>query len=116
MYMSQIKQQKTLKYIFYQRAYGILRHPKYKTDFKNITELRYYLLNLWIIQNKKCYYTGINMKLKGYHTNNLAFTVDRINPKKGYTKGNMVLCCAIINRIKQDLTIDELKKYVNMIK
>ena len=35
-------------------------------------------------------------------------SVDRIDSKKGYNKNNIQLICAIINRIKINLTINEL--------
>ena len=35
-------------------------------------------------------------------------SIDRINPSKGYEKDNIQLVCAIVNRMKYDLTVSEL--------
>lgn len=40
-------------------------------------------------------------------------SVDRIDPAKGYVKGNVVVVSNKANSIKRDATIDELKKMVN---
>lgn len=42
-------------------------------------------------------------------------TVDRIKPELGYVEGNVVLCCAVINKIKSNLTIQELFNWINKI-
>jgi len=34
-------------------------------------------------------------------------SVDRMTPEKGYTKGNIVLCCHIANKAKGRMNIDE---------
>lgn len=65
------------------------------------------LEKLWESTNHRCFYTNRIMKLHGYHTDNDAVTVDRIIPKKGYVEGNVVLCCSIANRSKQNLSFDE---------
>lgn len=95
----------TEKYVFYQRAYELNRRSKVKKKIKNIEK---YLIELWNKQNKRCYYTGKKMSLTGYQTNPLAMTVDRKNSNKGYVKGNVVLCCSIVNRMKQNLSLQSL--------
>lgn len=67
-----------------------------------------YLLKLWNESNQICYYTGRKMDLKGYPKNPNAVTVDRVDPKKGYVEGNIVLCTSIANRMKQDLSYKDL--------
>lgn len=74
-----------------------------------------YLKKLWTKQKGKCYYTDMPMKLAGFPDNE-CMTVDRINASKGYVKDNIVLCLNIVNRLKQDLTVDELVYWVNLIK
>jgi len=104
------------RYVFYQRAYSIIRDQRAIVDFDNAMGFRDYLLSLWEKQQGLCYYTGEFMNLKGYKEKDpRACTVDRIIPDIGYVKDNLVLCCGIINRIKQDLSISELKRWVNKI-
>lgn len=75
------------------------------------------MIDLWVKQGGKCYYTGVPMKLKGYATGDKhVATVDRIVPELGYVEGNIVLCCSIVNRIKQDLSLDELRHWVSLIR
>ena len=107
---------KTEGWVFYQRAYDLKRRDKECS--MSVKELKVYLNELWTSQNGKCGYTGLDMALTGYHTNNTnyAMTVDRIDADKGYLKGNMILCLAIINKIKQNLTINELIQWVSLIK
>lgn len=68
-----------------------------------------YLRDLWDKQNATCYYTGIpisfekvtiRQKSPAYTTPSL----DRMDPVKGYTMGNVVWCAYFINRMKNDLT------------
>ena len=103
----------TENYVFYQRAYELKRRKR--ECIADTKELQAYLKGLWVKQGMLCYYTGIKMELTGYHTTPYAMTVDRLDSSKGYIRDNMVLCLAVINRIKQDLTIKELKDWVNLI-
>lgn len=77
--------------------------------------LKEHLENLWLTQNQKCYYTGIEMNINGYKKNPLAMTVDRIVPSKGYIEGNIALCCNMVNKMKQDLSLDELVNWCKLI-
>jgi hypothetical protein len=45
-----------------------------------------------------------------YHTNPNVMTVDRVDPTKGYIEGNIVWCCSLANRMKQDMSIEKLKE------
>jgi hypothetical protein len=81
------------------------------------------LIDIWNKQNGKCYYTGIPMELQSSRkiedcetkTNKKVVSVDRIDSNKGYTKDNIVLCCWVVNNIKQDLSVEELKDWANLI-
>ena len=44
---------------------------------------------------KACYYCGADMKTVG---------LDRVDPKIGYLKENLVSCCRLCNRAKSDLS------------
>ena len=102
-----------LNYVFYQRAYGITRTARYKKiNVMNKPDLIEYLKELWLKQNKRCYYTRKEMSLTGYaDKNKYAMTVDRKDPRKGYTKNNIVLCISLVNRMKQDLQYRDLLKW-----
>lgn len=41
---------------------------------------------------------------------------NRIDSSKGYIEDNIVLCCSIVNKIKQNLSIDELIEWCDLIK
>jgi len=56
-----------------------------------------FLLELWILQRGKCFYTKREMSLFGYM---YGFSVDRIDSSKGYESDNIVLCCNCINIMK----------------
>lgn len=56
-------------------------------------------------------YSSCN-KRNGYDT----VTFDRIDPSKGYTLGNVVICSDRANRIKNDGTFEEHMKIANFIK
>lgn len=103
----------TEKYVFYQRAYEIKRKCKLK-KIPCMDELQDHIQGLWKASNK-CFYTGLDMSLVGYQHNLYAMTVDKKNPKLGYVEGNIVLCCSMANRMKQDLTETELVEWCKLI-
>lgn len=68
-----------------------------------------YIKNLWEIQQQKCKISNIEMTFemrKGRTFTNVS--IDRIDSKKGYVKGNIQLVCMAINQMKSDLTKEEL--------
>lgn len=76
------------------------------------------IIDLYESQNGLCFYTGKPMykDITGFDNSNDSVSIDKIIPKNGYTKSNIVLCRWIVNRIKQDLTIDDFLNMVNDIK
>jgi hypothetical protein len=44
------------------------------------------------------------------------FSIDRVDPKKGYVEGNVVACTVEINSKKSNLTIDEIHNLSNQLK
>lgn len=54
-----------------------------------------------------CHYTGKDLTFETNCYNTIS--LDRINSNDGYVKGNVVFCCARINNMKSDLTVDEFK-------
>lgn len=43
-------------------------------------------------------------------------SIDRIDPKKGYTKGNVAVISMKANRIKNDASLEDLQKVVDWLK
>ena len=52
-----------------------------------------------LLKKKKCFYSGIELQLKGDHH----LTLDRIDATKGYENGNVVVCSDTVNDIKNKL-------------
>lgn len=55
-----------------------------------------------------CPILGLILDPRGGKRSDLTPTVDRINPLKGYTKDNIVVCSWRANKLKSDATITEL--------
>lgn len=114
-YQKKQKKNEDINFIMSSRACGIKRDKKNKVDVA--PDLKDILLTQYNKQKGLCYYSGEKMELHGYGKNNLyAMTVDRIIPELGYIDGNVVLCCAIVNKIKTNLTVDELFNWFDKIK
>jgi hypothetical protein len=62
-----------------------------------------------VMRAKKCYFTGIPLD-----RNNR--TVDRVNNKKGYVKGNVVACQDRFNMRKGALTFDDIELLYKKLK
>ena len=83
---------------------------------------RKYLEELWEKQNGKCPYTGIKMilpeSLKSFckYPSLEKVSLDRIDPSKGYIKGNVEFVCQGINFAKNDYSKEEVLQFVNHIK
>lgn len=57
-----------------------------------------------LVRAKKCFYTGIELSdVEGAADQR---TIDRVNPNKGYVSGNVVVCCAGMNRMKGQMERD----------
>lgn len=67
-----------------------------------------YLEELLNKQGNKCYYTNKNFGNDEFNSP----SVDRIDSSKGYIKGNVVVCRAGINIMKNDLDLESFKKEV----
>ena len=77
--------------------------------------------DLYKHQEGKCKLSGIKMTYIGYQGNNAHvinkwnISVDRIDSSKGYIKNNIQLLCGIVNKMKTDLTDNELLLLCNDI-
>jgi len=79
------------------------RHAKERRREFSLT--KEYVISLWEIQCKKCFYSGIEMKTQISSSGELnkSVSIDRIDSSKGYIEGNIVLCCSFVNIMKHIL-------------
>jgi hypothetical protein len=64
-----------------------------------------YLVNLYNQQGGCCYYTGEKM-IFGWADGKVrpqTMSLDKLDPDKGYIKGNVVWCCYLANTMKQNM-------------
>lgn len=105
---------KNLDRILYERFHGLKDRARKKNIECNID--KDYLNELWIHQSGICALSGIPMTFyfdSGRVPTNIS--VDRIDPKQGYIKGNLQLVCMAVNQMKSDLTIEQLKYFCRSI-
>lgn len=68
-------------------------------------------------QNSLCFYTNLPMIFQENRSDesyNLDITIsaDKIVPELGYIEGNVVFCRYLINRVKYNLSIDQIREYM----
>lgn len=63
----------------------------------------------------KCLALGIDLEVGGKTLDNSP-TLDRLNPKKGYIKGNVKVISHLANRIKNSASLDDILKIAKYIK
>lgn len=76
------------------------------------------LLTLWNKQQGNCYYTWYTMEYgfvyykpgKESDKTKRQVSCDRLDNDRGYEKGNIVLCCTIVNKMKNNLSQSEFYK------
>ncbi len=74
-----------------------------------------YLLELWKKQEGKCAYTARPMRIVNLKYDFWSPSLDRLDPLKGYTKGNVAWTLHGVNCFKQELTLEEFLQFVNSI-
>lgn len=85
-----------------------------KKGFKKILFNTTYLKYLWKKQKGICYWSGMKMDLNhGMRMNPKMVSPDRLNPSKGYIKGNIVLCCVWSNMARMRTPVDKWKLFLN---
>lgn len=72
-----------------------------------------YLISIFP-KDKKCPVFGFTMEFGGHKNNSPS--LDRINPNKGYTKDNVLWISYLANRMKSNLSLDELIMIKNWAK
>jgi len=75
-----------------------------------------YLLELWKQQDGLCFYTKVKMKIVHLKFDFYSPSLDRLDPEKGYTKGNVAWTLHGVNCFKQQLTLTEFLTFVNSVK
>ena len=60
-----------------------------------------------LLSTKTCFFTGEVLNSTEGHPNQLTF--DRIDNEKGYIDSNVVACSLAFNRIKANLTVNQIK-------
>lgn len=61
-----------------------------------------YLFDLWTNQNGLCIYSGLPLSVEVNHPHTVS--LDRIDSKIGYVRGNLQLVSASVNRMKQEFS------------
>lgn len=93
------------------------RRTKTGSKFENYNIDREHILELYSKQKGLCALSGIKMTLfcggRGHCNNNMS--IDRIDNTSGYIKGNVHLTCAIVNLMRNKLSINELITYCKQI-
>ena len=97
--------------------YSILSTLKRNAKKRNLEFIitKDYFINWWNSQEQKCVYCDIPIERLAVvdKSKKLArrLSIDRIDNEKGYTEGNLALCCLSCNFIKSNLfTSSEMKE------
>jgi hypothetical protein len=69
------------------------------------------LVGMWARQRGRCALTGVSLELKGP----FGATLDRCNPKKHYSRGNIVIVTARANYAKGNMSVAELRTVCRQI-
>ncbi len=71
-----------------------------------------FLLDLLRRQEMRCHYTGRHMTCS---SGSDKVSIDRKDSRLGYTRSNVVLCCWLVNRLKQELSDAEFVSVCNEV-
>lgn len=105
-------------------AYGVSASNQVFSVYKKTAKKRGYEFSLTKeyfldLITKPCIYCGDNSKNKLQKMDGNGFFVytgiDRYDNKLGYTIENSVPCCRVCNRIKTDMTIDQMSNQIDKI-
>jgi len=95
---------------------GALNHAAQRKQHLGFDIDLVYLLQVYDRQEGRCAITGVEMTYlagKGRVLTNIS--IDRIDSSRGYVRNNVQLVCDIANRMKQELTHNELKLWCQRI-
>ncbi len=71
------------------------------------------VFDLFEKQEGKCAYTGIPLVFRSNHIGSIS--IDRIDSNKPHVADNIVLCTAMVNTMKQDLTVQEFVETCDLV-
>lgn len=72
-----------------------------------------YILWLYEFQKWNCFYSDIKLLIKAWWGKNKdSLSFDKIIPELWYAKWNVVLCTTQVNTCKNDITLDEMEKWM----
>lgn len=74
-----------------------------------------YLKDLWDKQCGKCFYTGEPIELERGKGKWKSASLDKLDPSKGYTQGNVVWTTRLTNTSKQERTLAEFIEFCKVI-
>ncbi len=74
-----------------------------------------YLYELYLKQDKKCFYTGMDIVHNVNYVKYDSISIDKKDPSKGYTKDNIVLCAFCVNSFKGDKNEEEFKMLIKQV-
>ncbi len=74
-----------------------------------------YVWNVFLKQNKKCALSGVDIYFSRTSKSERTASLDRINSKKGYVKGNIQWVHKIINIMKRDLSDKDFINWCKLI-
>lgn len=75
-----------------------------------------YLMDLWESQKGLCALSGVPMThIRGQGNVGTNISIDKIDPNKGYLKGNIQLVCRVINHMKWTSNLSELTWWCSRI-
>lgn len=75
-----------------------------------------FLMKMWNDQNGRCSISGVEMtciKFKGRVSTNIS--IDRRDPRKGYTRSNVHLVCDLVNMMKRTLPLKDFISWCDLI-
>ena len=104
----------------FNKRYRVYPIPQLISGFRNRAKKQNVPFNLTVDDMKDliknaadiCPALGVKMEIAKLYANdsNYSPSFDRIDPKKGYTKNNIVIVSNRANRIKSDATVNEIRK------
>jgi hypothetical protein len=99
------------KYLTY-RYRSLKRTAKERNIELNFSKKNF--IEQYTSQSGKCFYSDEEMicEIGNGKQNRNVLSVDRVDTNKGYIYGNVVFCTYRINSIKNDLSLEEIKKWI----